>query len=160
MRAEQRRGSTLVVVLVVMAVLSVLAIGAIAFTGTERDAAIHDSKANELQSCTETARAHLLARLRVMGVPELIEFVDVLPDDADPARRSVARTGHYGPTVDGGALGVERVEMGVSNNAPRARDLSNLIAPANLGGSYYRIVVSCDTRGRQREVEFLVRFGI
>jgi hypothetical protein len=168
MASHSPRGSALVVVLVVLAVLSVLAMGAIAFTGSERDASVHESRSAELQACAETARAHVLARLRVVGIaPTEIEFVDALMDDYDRERRTVARTGHYGLSnaTDGGVgttePGVELVVGGIGAMTSQARDLTNLVAAGGtLGGQFYRVVVACDSRGRQREVEFLVRFGI
>jgi hypothetical protein len=166
MRRQSSRGAALIVVLIAMAVLAVLALGVIVFTGTERDAAVQGRRSEQLRACAEVARGHVLARLRAAGVaPESIDFSQTLPDDNDPALRSVAHTGHAF-LGDGGvgsptAGGVLVVKTGLAAQVGQARDLTNVIAQTStLGGQFYRVVVACDSGGRQTEMEFLVRFGI
>jgi hypothetical protein len=166
MNRVNARGAVLIVVLVAMAVLAVLALGVIVFTGTERSAAIEGRRGEQLKACAEVARAHVLARLRAAGAaPETIEFAAPLLDEEDPARRSLARTGHvyFGDAgvpapISGGVL---VVKTGMGAQAGQARGLVDVIAQTStLGGQYYRVVVACESGGRQTEVEFLVRFGI
>jgi Tfp pilus assembly protein PilX len=165
MKNKNPRGTVLIVVLVAMAVLAVLALGVIAFTGTERDAAIQGRRGEQLMACAEVARAHVLAQLRAAGgmSPESIAFSVTLPDEVENARRSVARTGHVhdpdaGVVMTGGVL---VVKAGMGAQTSQARDLTNVATQSpTLGGQYYRVVVACESGGRQREVEFLVRYGI
>ncbi|MBZ4419021.1 hypothetical protein [Myxococcus sp. RHSTA-1-4] len=167
MRPLYPRGSALLLVLIVMALLAVLAVLGIQFTGREREAAHAFTQDQEVRACAETARANLLARLRTVGVrPTEIRFTGELPDDTDQARRSVYGTGHLGAAAAqdaGAATGtpVQVVMRGVGSTGRQARDVTNLVGPAVLGGQYYRIAVQCQGgEGRQHEMEMLVRFGI
>jgi hypothetical protein len=58
--------------------------------------------------------------------------------------------------------GVRMAPVGGDRSVRNARDLSIVVADANsLGGADYQVVVHClDGRGRESEVEFLVRFGL
>lgn len=157
----RERGASLIITMVVLAVLAVLAVGAIAFTGAERSAAANSTRQAEVGSCAETARSYLLARLRIAGTaPTELRFADPLLDDAVAARQSLAATGHY--DQDGTvATGATLVSTGVGGTAQRARDITNVLSgSATLGGRYYRVVVHCQSRTRQSEIEFLIRFGI
>jgi Tfp pilus assembly protein PilX len=161
MRAPER-GSTLIVVLGAVSLMLILAVGAIRFTGAEQDASIARNRADQLRACAETARTYLLARLRLTGMsPADIKFADPLLDSAVAAERSKVQTGHYG---DNGAVvsGAEVVAgSGFSSAARQARDLTNTLAASpTLGGQYYRVVVHCESRGAESEIEFLIRFGI
>lgn len=159
------RGSALLLVLIVMALLAVLAVLGIQFTGREREAAHAFTQDEEVRACAETARANLLARLRTVGVrPTEIRFSGELPDSTEASERSVYGTGHLvtsGTSSDGGTSPVQVVMRGVGSTGRQARDVTNLVGPAVLGGQYYRIAVQCQSGGgRQHEMEMLVRFGI
>jgi Tfp pilus assembly protein PilX len=165
MRPPAPRGSALLLVLIVMALLAVLAVLGIQFTGREREAAHAFTQDQEVRACAETARTNLLARLRTVGVrPTEISFTGQLPDAVLGAERSVYGTGHLtaNAPADAGTLEPVQVVMrGVGSSGRQARDVTNLIGPAVLGGQYYRIAVQCRAgNGRQHEMEMLVRFGI
>lgn len=168
MHSQARRGSALLLVLIVMTLLAVLAVLGIQFTGREREAAHAFTQEQEVRACAETARANLLSRLRTVGVrPTEIRFSEQLPDSPTASLRSTYATGHVGTpaATDGGAaVTVEPVQVvlrGVGSTGRQARDVTNLVGPAVLGGQYYRIAVECTGRGgRQHEMEMLVRFGI
>lgn len=168
MRSPFPRGSALLLVLVVMAVLAVIAVVGIQATGREREAAHAFTHDQEVRACAETARANLLARLRTVGVrPTEIRFTGQLPDSTVESSRSVYGTGHIGTVPgasDGGSVVLDPVQVvmrGVGSTGRQARDVTNLVGPAVLGGQYYRIAVQCQgAAGRQHEMEMLVRFGI
>lgn len=161
--SPSRRGSILLVVLVVLAALTLVAMVSLQFTGREREAALSSTREEEVRACADVARASVLARLRAVGArPTELRFTEQLPDAPDAEDRSVYATGHGG---GGGAQvqvdGVELVVRGVAATQRQARDVTNLIGPAVLGGQYFRIAVNCVGRsGRQHEIELLVRFGI
>jgi type II secretory pathway pseudopilin PulG len=169
MHSRLPRGSALLLVLIVMTILAVLAVLGIQFTGREREAAHAFTQEQEVRACAETARANLLSRLRTVGIrPTEIRFSEQLPDSPVASTRSTYGTGHLATSAaatDGGAaVTVEPVQVvlrGVGSTGRQARDVTNLVGPAVLGGQYYRIAVQCQSRGgRQHEMEMLVRFGI
>ena len=170
--SRRTRGSALILAVVALVALSVLALAAIHFSGKENEVTQHVSRAEEVLACAEAARQNLLARFRAVGInPTQIKLACPssstpgvecvrLADDPNLARRSILSTGHYRqaqlPTVQG----VEVVTGGVGAGGG-VRDLTNsLAASPTLGGQFYRIIVSCHSRGRESEVEMLVRFGI
>jgi hypothetical protein len=152
-------GSALLVVLVVLAVLSLAAVASISFTGRERESAAVATRGEEVRACAEVARANVLGRLRSIGVrPTEIQFADKLLD-AELGGESQFRTGHV--TTDAGVtVAAVQLVQGAGGSRQGARDVTNLIGPSVLGGQFYRIAVTCQGRGLQHEIEFLVRFGI
>lgn len=159
------RGNALVVAMIAMAVLMVVVVGAIQFTGFNREAAAAKTRGDRLGACTEAARRHLLSRLRVFGikVTELMANPVNLADDPDVAQQTVMSAAHYagdggtaGPTivpVQGSAFGAARKQV---------RELSNTLpGTGTLGGQYYRVVMKClEPGGREQEIEFVFRHGL
>lgn len=173
MRPLSSRGSALLTAMIALAALTILALAAISFTGKEHEVTHSFARSEELQACAETARQHLLARFRSIGAqptqivlscPDTKTNPDSecirLKDATATANQSILHTGHYGD-AKAEVTGVTGVTGGIGAASGGARDLSNsLAAGATLGGQYYRVVVTCTSRGRASEVEMLVRFGI
>ncbi|HVE87756.1 MAG TPA: hypothetical protein VND93_33090 [Myxococcales bacterium] len=157
------RGNVLMVVLIALAVLMVMVVGAIQFTGTNREAAVSNMKAGASTACAETARRYLLSRLNLFGVPvtDLVLADEKLPEANNEVHR--VSTAHYGESVDAGVKSIAVVDAAsLGTSRSQIRDLSNA-APAGttLGGSYYRVVVKCtENNNRESELEFLFRYGL
>jgi hypothetical protein len=172
MRRTLRRGNALLVTMIALAVLLVLSVGAIRFTGTNREAAAAKTRGDQVSACAQTARKYLLSRMRVYGnqATQVKLVSETLLDDATATKRSVIDTAHYGKvqsptgsTADSTAV----VEASAFAAASRqVRDLANTSPTSGtLGGQYYRVVVKCAEPGnagtmRESEVEFLFRYGI
>lgn len=165
------RGNALVVVLVAIAVMSLLAVGAIRFTGANRDAAGARDRAEKVASCTEVARKYLLSQLpknalsptatEINPADSTVQFERVLPDSTVASERSTAATAHYGlPARKATIVGVSPLAVGAARR--QVRDVANSLGPGTLGGQYYRVVVRCIEPGttRESELEFSFRYGI
>lgn len=163
------------VTMIALAVLMVLVVGAIRFTGTNREAALSKMKGDRMGACADTARRYLLSRLRLYGTsvtdlkfdPSANTTWAKLPDDAVAAKQSVVGPGHYGEdlTITPSSI-VLMPSTGFGSGVDQIRDLANA-APGSgtLGGQYYRAVVKCQEAGtlgvaRESEVEFVFRFGL
>ncbi len=162
-RLGNPNGNALLVALIALAVLMVLVVGAIRFTGANRDAAVAKAKGDQLSSCADSARRYLLSQLRTSGVAVTdLTLNTSLPDDQAAGSQLKMLTAHYGSsTPTPTAVLVPGASMGAARR--QARDLSNVLpASALLGGQYYRIVVKCQEPGttRETELEFTFRHGI
>jgi type II secretory pathway pseudopilin PulG len=161
------RGMALVMALLVVVLATLLVVGAITFTGTERNAAVLQAREDSLSACTQAARNLFLARLRVL-TPSSTEQVQL--DDA--YGQGLIRAGHFTGTPAAPAPGappaptltqVERLpasSVGASRGG--ARDISNTLGDAAEGASWYSVTALCQEYpgGPEREVEFVVRVGL
>lgn len=158
-----RRGGAMLVTMIALVVLMVLVLGAISFTGRNREAATSKARGDQLVACAETARRYVLAQLAQNNVQVTsLTLTQVLTDDPVVARQSVLTTGHYPDlTAQPTAVLVPSRNFGAAER--QARELSNSAPDSTtLGGSYYRVVVKCTepSSGRASEVEFVFRFGL
>lgn len=178
------RGNSLMVTMIALAVLMVLVVGAIRFTGTNREAAVSKVRGDRLAACADTARRYLLSRLRVFGVSvtdlrlegavNQPNFYALLPDDAVDAQKSRIGAAHYGTEVTSITASTQGVPSAVAivpssqigSTGKMARDMANA-APSTttLGGTFYRVVMKCQEPGtlgaaRESEVEFVFRYGL
>jgi hypothetical protein len=169
-RKRVPRGNALMLTLIAIAVLMVLVVGAIQFTNYNREATAEKLRGDRIDTCAESARRHLLSRLRLFrmaGQVQLVEglrFRTELIDDPDPTERSTMMAGHYGdPLPQITAVEVSATAMGAAGR--QVRDISNA-APlsGSLGGKFFRVVMKCQEPGpvgqprRESEVEFLFRY--
>lgn len=164
------RGNALMVTLIALAVLMLLVAAAIQFTGTNREAAITKARADEVQACAEVGRKMLLAKLRAAGggasVLPVVDPMQVtlngkLPDSQTAGQEKEIRTAHFDGTASNAVIvKLDSTVMGSSRY--QARDMANTLAQTTLGGSYYRVVVSCKhpSSNAQSEVEFTFRYGL
>lgn len=156
------RGNALMMTLIALAVLLLLVAAAIQFTGANREAAISKARGDELQACATIGRKMLLSKLRTFGVdPATLTLNTQLPDATLAANQTTVRTGHYdGTGAETVVVKLDSTVMGASRN--QVRDVANTLASTTLGGSYYRVVVSCrhPTSNAQSEVEFTFRHGL
>jgi hypothetical protein len=161
------RGNSLMVTMIALAVLMVLVVGAIRFTGTNRDAALSKLKGDRLGACADTARRYLLSSLRQGADPTQLMLASVsLKDDASASKQTRMGVGAYGDdlTVTPGTS-----RIGVIRGQPSPgdiRDLTNVIGSDGIGGTMYRVVMKCQEAGtltgatRESEIEFAFRYGI
>ena len=61
-----QRGAALIMVMIVVVVLTLLVAGSIAFTGSERSAAIAQTRSETMSGCAQGARNLFLSNLRVL----------------------------------------------------------------------------------------------
>ncbi len=161
------RGNSLMVTMIALAVLMVLVVGAIRFTGTNREAALSKIKGDRLTACADTARRYLLSSLRKNTDISLLMLASVsLKDDGTTSKQSLMAPGHYGDDLNV-TPAVSRIGIapGKAFGPGQIRDLSNIIGDPDLGGVYYRVAMKCQEAGavgsaRESEVEFVFRYGI
>jgi hypothetical protein len=148
--------------LIAIAVLMGLVGGAIQFTNYNREATAEKLRGDRVSACADSARRHLLSRLRLFRATNDLQILDTkLIDDPKPEARSQLRTGHYGgDKAEATVVAVSPALMGAANR--QARDIANVAASGTLGGQYFRVVVKCQeaSSGRESEVEFLFRYGL
>jgi hypothetical protein len=161
MSTPRARGSSLLVTLIALAVLTIVAVGAIAFTGQNREASAVMARGERSNACADAARKYLLSKLRLTGVSVASLTLDTqLPDDPVASRRSRLTTSHYDIAAGVDTIGVAAAGS-VSFSRNQTRDVANVIASSTLGGTPYRVVVKCrDSSGREEEVELAIRYGL
>ncbi len=155
------RGSSLLVTMIALAVLLVIVVGAIRFTGVNREGAAAKLLGDERSACADVARAYVLSRLQLTGVPASAFPIDErLPDAPAAADQTRVLSAHYDSTVAGLTLAtVEASEF--SESASGVREASNTISKSGSFGQYYRVVAKCrDARGRESETEMVFRYGL
>jgi hypothetical protein len=166
-RSTAPRGMALVMALIVVVLATLLVAGAITFTGTERNAAVLQTRDDALSACTQAARNLFLARLRVL-TPGSAAQVQL----ADAYGQGIIRAGHFTGTPAAPAPGdapaptltnVERLPANaVGASRDSARDISNTLGDATEGAYWYSVTALCQEYpgGPEREVEFVVRVGL
>jgi len=150
------RGFSLLVAMVVVVLMTLLVVGAIAFTGSERSAAVTHTRAERLEGCTQAARDVFLSRVRVLQ-----SNVQQVVLDTPMGSSMRVQTRHYDGTV---ALGtVTRVpDNKVAGASAHVQDISNRPGSGSgLLAGYYQVTAVCkDTLGPEREIEFVARVGL
>lgn len=151
-----QRGFSLLVAMVVVVLMTLMVVGAIAFTGNERSAAVVHSRAEALEGCTEAARNLFLSRVRVLR-----SNVGSIVLDTQLGSTMRVQTRHYDGTV---ALGtVTRIpDNKVAGAGDHVQDLSNRVGSSGLLAGYYQVTALCreGTSGPEREIEFVARVGL
>jgi hypothetical protein len=154
------RGSALLVTVISIAVLLMLVVGAIRFTGSNREAAGSKARGDRVTACADTARRFLFSKLSIYQSPSKIQLNEVLLDQPGASDRSRMTSAHYSDPVGNTVVAVSAASMG--KDRAGARDLSNvLVNDGTLGGQYFRVVVKCqEAAGRESELEFLFKYGL
>ncbi len=163
---KAQRGSILLLAVILVVVLSLLAAAPRSWSHAELGAASSLRTGDELLACADAGRQHLLSKFKLFNMrpSSLVLSQPIDRGGADactgaPGERC-AMSGHQGE--DPNSTSVQAVRMlpaGGDRTSRNVRDLTNTIA-GGLGGSDYQVVVHCkDARGRESEVEFVVRFG-
>lgn len=173
-RRRQERGAVLLTVIVITVVLTALVAAALVASSSELGASRNTSSGDMLLACAEAGRTHLLSMFRTVGenpraLSAKLDLPGVpatgttpCPDGSPPVSGVCARTGHIGQNSVN-VVGVRALPAGYGATRRSARDISNVVASPNaLGeGTPYQVVVHCqDDRGREAEVEFVMRFGV
>lgn len=161
-RSLDRRGNALMMTLIALAVLLMLVAAAIQFTGTNREAAVAKSRADEMQACATVARRVLLSKLRATGVAVgTLTLNTQLPSSMNIADQNRVLSAHYDKNVPEPVIVSLRSDsMGASRK--QVKEVANIIGPPTMGGSYFRVVVTCQhpMSGSQSELEFTFRHGL
>jgi hypothetical protein len=165
MRAQER-GFMLVVAMIVLLVATLLVVGALAFTGSEKGAAVNQLRGEVLSSCTQAARNMFLSRVSVLrgnvGSVVMDAGIDLGPY---PGEKVQVRTGHFDGSGTSGVQLIDVVRLkdqDIAGSTLDVQDLSNRLGDNPLLAGFYDITVLCkDTEtGAQQEVEFVVRLGL
>ncbi len=157
-RPSSPRGMALLMALLVVVLATLLVAGAITFTGTERNAAVLQTRDDALSACTQAARNLFLARLRVL-TPGSAAQVQL----ADAHGQGIIRTGHFTGAPAPTLTNVQRLPANaVGASRDSARDISNTLGDAAQGAYWYSVTALCQEYpgGPEREVEFVVRVGL
>ena len=156
------RGNSLMMTLISLAVLLLLVAALIQSNGSNRDASVSKTRADELQACATTARQVLLSRLRTFGVQtDTLTLNQKLPDAQNAGEQKTMLSAHYDKTAPEAVIvKLESSAMGASRD--QGRDVANTLASTTLGGQYYRVVVTCrhPSSNDQSELEFTFRHGL
>lgn len=153
------RGFSLVAVLIVVVVATLLVVGALTFTGSERSAAMLETRSQQMSACAQAARNMFVSQIRVLqGNVGAISFdAGIGPVDGG-VRLS---TGHYDGSVN--LISIQKVDdSNVGQSSKNVYNLSNRVgAPALLAG-YYTVTAVCRdvASSKQQEIEFMVRVGL
>lgn len=164
------RGNSLVVTLTATAVMAVLVVGAIRYTGTNREAAMSKIRADEAQSCAEAARRHLLSQLRIFGSSiENLQLDRVnktnykrLNDAVAVADQTIMSVSHYDEDPLSAGLSTAVVPANAFGAARSSvQEVQNTIRPP-ISGGYFRVVMKCQMQNpvRESELEFVFRYGL
>jgi hypothetical protein len=164
--SSSERGFSLIIALLVVGMATLMVMGALSFTGTEREAASIRNQDEVLSGCTQMARNMFLSRMRLFGAkPDSISIdAGIGPPGPDQMR---VRTGHYSGSGLSGVLitNVERIPAeSVGTQQIDMHDITNVVKDKNsfLAG-FYRVTATCKDKasgGTEQEVEFMVKFGI
>jgi hypothetical protein len=170
MQRINARGNSLVVTLTATAVMAVLVVGAIRYTGTNREAASSKIRADEATACAETARRHLLSQLRLFGSPiETLQLDRVnktnykrLNDAVATADQTIMSISHYDEDPLTAPLSTGVVPANAFSAARASvQEVQNTIRPPVSGG-YFRVVMKCQLKNpvRESELEFVFKYGL
>ena len=167
------RGNMLVIAMILLAVLSVLGVSAVTLSSEERRNAAAKARRDGLQACARAAQARVWAEVARYGPTYLKSGMLVAAPESLPGGMTVRAPAHYSPGTnatpeDTSAIQVNSVvvqfDQGVSDGSlATASDLTNrAVAIDQLGsGKAYRVVARCrDSRGRELEAEFSMRFTL
>jgi hypothetical protein len=159
----------LVVAMILLAVLSVLGVSAVSLSSEERRNAAAKARRDALQACARAAQAQVWAEVARYGPTYLRSGTPVLAPESLPGGVTVRAPAHYSTsTPDTGSVQVNSVvvqfDQGVSDGSlATASDLTNrAVAIDQLNsGKAYRVVARCkDSKGRELEAEFSMRFTL
>ena len=165
---RRARGSSLIMVTIILLVMALMAASALILTAQEAGTVSKKIDYDVLVACAQAAQQKLWGEYALYGSGITTVKPTVIPGTEDPSTKQNARfsIGHYDSdptditdvtfndeswrplpaTVVSGSLG----EMDQSNTFRRG-----------FGGQPYLVFAHCrDNRGRQYEVELMVRFGL
>jgi hypothetical protein len=154
------RGSSLLIAMIVLVLATLMVVGAIAFTGQERTAAVLQSRSERLSGCAQAARNLFLSQVRVLqgniGSATLSATALMEGNTATLASR------HYTGNVVA-LSGVKRLDdQSTAGASGQVYDLSNRVGKPKLLAGYYSVTALCQEKagGPEKEVEFVVRVGL
>lgn len=164
-RFERQRGFTMIVAMLVLLVGTLLVVGAIAFTGAERQAASTQMKADMLNACIHSARNMFISRMNVLrgnigGTPL---DAGIVLGDGTTNEGFLVQGGHFQERVNTELRAVEKVHVSTVGSADtNVQDLSNRADESNITRGHYNITATCTDigTGAQQEIEFQIAAGI
>jgi type II secretory pathway pseudopilin PulG len=168
---RRQSGSALLAALLVIAVLAVVTVATLQLAQISKQSSVADSRRLSQTSCVEAARQYLVSRLRLFGLdPTTIQLDQSIAIDSAATNNTRRLYSGHVRDPDGGVLPPSVAVISsvmalppsvVSNNNPKSRDISNVIAQPTLGGKAYRVVVACsDPLAGDMELEFTFKYGL
>jgi hypothetical protein len=163
---KRQRGSGLILAIIVLAVLAMLAAAALQIAQQEAATVSRHINYAMLVSCAEAAQAKLWAEYAKYNTTTPVMPTVIPGTGIGPGTGTALQLGHYeanpslttSVTFDEGAM--KPLDPNVISGGLRELDQTNTFRKGLLGQPF-QIVAHCfDDRGRQYEVELLVRFGL
>lgn len=159
---RRQRGSAMVLVVIILAVLAMLGAAALRLAQQE---AVNVSRRIDYQvlaSCAEAAQKRVWADIAKYGT----NASPLLKPTIIPGANTRLVIGHFDNDITDVtsvtfADGLTPVPKDAMSGGIDDNNLTNTIATSRGGGSPYMLTAHCtDKRGRQYEVELLVKFGL
>lgn len=155
------RGSSLLMVVIILGVLALLAAAALQIAEAQSVTVNKQISYERLLSCAEAAQKKLWAEYAQYGATLTNVFPTVVP-----GTNTLLQIGHY-EANPGAAVSVvfddktfKPLDPNVASGGLREMDQTNTFRSGLLGQPYQVFAHCVDDRGRQYEVELLVRFGL
>jgi Tfp pilus assembly protein PilX len=158
---RRQRGSGLILAVIILAVLAMLAAAALQIAQQEAATVSRHISYEMMVSCAEAAQSKLWAEYAKYNTT-----TQVVPTVV-PGTNTKLQLGHYPPgdpptavnvTFDESAM--KPLDPNVISGGLRELDQTNTFRKGLLGQPYQIFAHCFDDRGRQYEVELLVRFGL
>lgn len=157
---RRQRGSGLILVVIILAVLAMLAGAALRIAQQEAVTVSRHINYETLVSCAEAAQAKLWAEYANYNT------VNPVMPTVIPGTNSALQLGHYeaNPSTVTSVIfdeaAMKPLDPNVISGGLRELDQTNTFRKGLLGQPYQIFAHCFDDRGRQYEVELLVRFGL
>jgi hypothetical protein len=160
---RQERGFALMMAMMVIALMTFMVVGAISFTGSERTAAVLQTRAESMSACTQAARNLFLSRVRALQGNIAAVTVDAGFPMGDNLLNVQSR--HYTGSDVTLKMVTRLPDAAMGGSRRIARDLSNTVGKSSVLAGYFSIIALCQDPdgsggGPEQEVEFVVRVGL
>jgi type II secretory pathway pseudopilin PulG len=161
---RRERGFSLIAAMIVITIATLMVVGAIAYTGSERAAAVQHSRSERLSGCVQAARNLFFSQMRVLQGNVANTTVDAgVAHDGNLIRIT---TGHYGSVA---ISAVKKLgDSQVAGAGEQVYDISNVVGKPKLLAGYYSVTAVCQEKATgltgslppEQEIEFVVRVGL
>ncbi len=160
MKLQRRltRGFSLLVAIIIVLVMTLLVVGAIAYTGSERRAAIARTRAERISGCVQAARNLFLTQVKVLqtAAPNAQLDAGVMLNGS----LMTIQGRHYSGTTITNIRNLAEDSVGGSSEI--VADESNMAGRPPLRAGFYSVTATCQefAGGPEQEVEFAMRIGL
>lgn len=159
-KGKSQRGSALILVIIVSSLLALMGVAALRLSAQESVEVNRKIDQQILQACATAAQKKIWAEYALYGGSSASIAPTVVP--GTNTRLSI---GHFDADVGGVSVAfddktMKPLESNAASGGLQEMDQSNTFRKGLLGQPYMIFAHCTDGRGRQYEVELLVRFGI